>query len=436
MRKSLTLVLMLILVLGITGIALATANPFSDVPPGHWSYSAIQKLVAAKIIDCEEGAFNGDRTVTRYEMAAITATAVAHMDKANAEQKTLINKLITEYKDELKKMNVRVSNLEEKTSRFAITGSARLKLDDATHAGTDNFGGVSSDLTYTANDNQHFAVDMTATYKIGAGWFLKYENLWERSIKYPNNTDADTFEYLQNEGIQSYVTGPIGAGNLSLGRVSYAPAYGLVYNRQASGAHYTWGNDVKTTITWARTNYDAVLRGAAISVAVNQNTNAKLAYEGIRYGGSEESGDYSGGKIWIDDGYNYYAPENGVYWEAGFDTKVADNLKVTLVGAKSNVVSNYSNKAYLAQLKYREADTKVVGSGDVFAEYRKIPTKAVYDRGSSNDYYCIDFKGIRLGFDYVISPNTKFTAVYMNGKDADTETVDLRLYRGQFEWFF
>ena len=241
---------------------------------------------------------------------------------------------------------------------------------------------------------------------------------------------------MQNEGIQSFVTGPIGGGTLYLGRISYAPAYGLAYNRQASGANYTWGDNTKTTLTWARTNYDAVLRGATISVAVNKDTNVRLAYEGIRYGGSDESGDYSGGKIWIDDGYNYYAPENGIYWEAGFDTKVAKNLKFTFAGTKSNIVSEYSNKAYFAQLKYKEVNTKIVGSSDVFAEYRKIPTKAVYDRGSSNDYYCIDFKGVKLGFEYVVLPNTKVTAVYMDGKDADTGKTDLKLYRGQFEWFF
>lgn len=40
----------LVLALGISGTALA-ANPFSDVPAGHWAYAAVAKLAAAGIVD-------------------------------------------------------------------------------------------------------------------------------------------------------------------------------------------------------------------------------------------------------------------------------------------------------------------------------------------------------------------------------------------------
>ena len=61
-----TLVLAMAMVLGVTASVYAT-NPFSDVPAGHWSYSAVERLAAAGIIDgYGNGSFGGDRLMTRY----------------------------------------------------------------------------------------------------------------------------------------------------------------------------------------------------------------------------------------------------------------------------------------------------------------------------------------------------------------------------------
>ena len=54
--------------------ARAPATPFADVPADHWAYQAIQSLSADGLIDgYPDGSFNGDRPLTRYEMAAIVA---------------------------------------------------------------------------------------------------------------------------------------------------------------------------------------------------------------------------------------------------------------------------------------------------------------------------------------------------------------------------
>ena len=54
------------------------ANPFRDVPAGHWAYDSISKLAAAGIIEgYGEDTFRGDRLMTRYEMAQIVAKDLA-----------------------------------------------------------------------------------------------------------------------------------------------------------------------------------------------------------------------------------------------------------------------------------------------------------------------------------------------------------------------
>ena len=102
MKKS--LVLAMAMALGVTASAYA-ANPFSDVPAGHWAYDNISKLAAAGVIEgYGDDTFRGDRLMTRYEMAQIVAKAMAK--GAN------VDRLAAEFADELDALGVRVAALE------------------------------------------------------------------------------------------------------------------------------------------------------------------------------------------------------------------------------------------------------------------------------------------------------------------------------------
>lgn len=104
------------------------ANPFVDVPTDSWAYKSVVELADAGIIQGVDGSyFQGDRNITRYEAAEMTAKAMAHMDKASVEQRALINKLADEYADELNSLGVRVSNLENKVGNVKLTGDARIR---------------------------------------------------------------------------------------------------------------------------------------------------------------------------------------------------------------------------------------------------------------------------------------------------------------------
>ena len=117
MKKS--LVLAMAMALGVTASAYA-ANPFSDVPAGHWAYDSINKLAAAGVIEgYGDTTFGGDKLMTRYEMAQIVAKAMAK--GAN------VDKLAAEFADELDNLGVRVANLEKKADNVKITGEVRFK---------------------------------------------------------------------------------------------------------------------------------------------------------------------------------------------------------------------------------------------------------------------------------------------------------------------
>ena len=120
MKKS--LVLAMAMALGVTASAYA-ANPFSDVPAGHWAYDAVNKLAAEGVVDgYPDGTYGGDKLMTRYEMAQIVAKAMAK--GAN------VDKLAAEFADELDSLGVRVANLEKKADNVKVTGEIRYSYRD------------------------------------------------------------------------------------------------------------------------------------------------------------------------------------------------------------------------------------------------------------------------------------------------------------------
>ncbi|MBP2665011.1 MAG: S-layer protein [Firmicutes bacterium] len=110
MNKRLVVVLALVLAIVFAGTAFAATNPFVDVPKGHWAYDAVSRLAQDGVIMGDSATvFNGGKVVTRYEMAKVVANAVSKMDKANAEDQALIEKLSKEFAEELANLNVRVT---------------------------------------------------------------------------------------------------------------------------------------------------------------------------------------------------------------------------------------------------------------------------------------------------------------------------------------
>ena len=125
MKKS--LLLAVALSLGISASALA-ANPFSDVPAGHWAYDSINKLAAAGVIEgYGDSTFGGDKLMTRYEMAQIVAKAMA--------KGASVDKLAAEFASELDNLGVRVAGLEKKSDNIRFWGMFRPRYEFSHRSG-------------------------------------------------------------------------------------------------------------------------------------------------------------------------------------------------------------------------------------------------------------------------------------------------------------
>lgn len=120
MKRNVVLAMAMALGIGVQTSALA-ANPFSDVPAGHWAYGAVAKLAAEGVVDgYPDGTFKGNQTMTRYEMAQIVAKALAKGAIGTDD------KLVGEFADELDHLGVRIAKLEKNADNVKITGNNRI----------------------------------------------------------------------------------------------------------------------------------------------------------------------------------------------------------------------------------------------------------------------------------------------------------------------
>ena len=148
MKKSVVLILVLIFAVGVAATGLAASDKsFSDVPLGHWAYDSVIKLAKAGLIEgYSDNTFHGDRTISRYEFAFITARALDNYQKADAENRRLIDTLSAEFNTELNRLNARIAKVEAKQNTW-VSGDTRFRfVSDSPSAagahkvhGSDNF---------------------------------------------------------------------------------------------------------------------------------------------------------------------------------------------------------------------------------------------------------------------------------------------------------
>ena len=235
MKKS--LVLAMAMALGVTASAYA-ANPFSDVPAGHWAYDSISKLAAAGVIEgYGDDTFRGDRLMTRYEMAQIVAKAMAK--GAN------VDKLAAEFADELDALGVRVAALEKKADNVKITGQVRW-----------HYASVRGDAGIATNKGSFQHQLRTRIFLTG-----KVNDNWDYVTMLENRSNKG--DYLGDEGTntqRAYLQGRLGGVKVTAGRYHFDDITGgNEYSNRADGIQIAYGSKVKlgayvhklATIDWA-----------------------------------------------------------------------------------------------------------------------------------------------------------------------------------------
>ena len=390
MKKS--LVLAMAMALGVTASAYA-ANPFSDVPAGHWAYDSINKLAAAGVIEgYGDSTFGGDKLMTRYEMAQIVAKAMAK--GAN------VDKLAAEFADELDTLGVRVANLEKKADNVKVTGELRYKYmskkDDA-------------------NDGQSFENDLRSriwvTGQINDDWSYTgmIENTQDFYGESANKGDEDT------SFARAYVEGKIGGLNVTAGRYNAFLANGNIYDDKVDGAEVSYGDKVKVT----------GFAGKATEV------------DGGNYAGGELAGAF--GDLNLAAGYVNYKDLNkddigkgldNAIWYVGADYTMGD-VNLSGMYLKGDMSYNDVDKKVLDDdgwtvgLAYKGAEATEVGSWGLFANYYDLGGQTyIAHTTDANTFDGDGFKGYGVGANYTFAKNIVGTVAYYDTENKLNSKVD------------
>ncbi|TBR59750.1 hypothetical protein BLD44_018355 [Mastigocladus laminosus UU774] len=105
-------------------------NQLQDVTPDHWAYEALRNLVEKYqcISGDTEGNFNGNRAMTRYEFAAALDNCLLKLGRsinslsnkfATQEDLAILQRLQTEFTQELQAITAKIDTLEYKTASIA-----------------------------------------------------------------------------------------------------------------------------------------------------------------------------------------------------------------------------------------------------------------------------------------------------------------------------
>lgn len=231
MKKTLTAAITTALVIGAASTTFAAANPFTDVPTGHWSYDAVAKLAQDGVIEgYGDGTFRGDKAITRYEMAQMVAKAMAKSD-VSAADKAAIDKLAAEYSAELNNLGVRVGELENKVDNVKWGGKARLR--------TENREVKENGVKTTDVSPSHTYFDLWASAKINADWTAKAEYESEHSMR----TGLGNQEKTNTSKI--FVEGKLFGADATIGKFGAFSKDGFVIDKAVSGAQFKFGNELK-----------------------------------------------------------------------------------------------------------------------------------------------------------------------------------------------
>ena len=401
MKKS--LVLAMAMALGVTASAYA-ANPFSDVPAGHWAYDSINKLAAAGVIEgYGDSTFGGDKLMTRYEMAQIVAKAMAK--GAN------VDKLAAEFADELDNLGVRVANLEKKADNVKITGETRYRYWDYDRA---------NNKKDTSKDALRSRIWVTGA--INDDW--SYKGMLENIQTFQHSNAGEETTKFQ----RAYVTGKLGGLAVQAGRYGFTDfTGGNIYDTRMDGAQLAYGKDVKLTVGAGKAaDYDG-LDAEKVKKANNGSVADNMYYANL------------GAKIGVvDANVGYYKFEDvtalsddNKIWTAGVAFPVLKDLKLSAVYLKSDV-DTYNKKAidddgYVIGLDYKGAKAGVAGSYGIFAKYydQAAGTFVAHTMEGENFGVAADgFKGYMVGANYTFAKNIVGAVKYfdLEGKKGDDET--------------
>ena len=393
MKKS--LVLAMAMALGVTASAYA-ANPFSDVPAGHWAYDAVNKLAAEGVVDgYPDGTYGGDKLMTRYEMAQIVAKAMAK--GAN------VDKLAAEFADELDSLGVRVANLEKKADNVKITGEVRASYRDVDTdaAGHDGHEGLLRSRLWVNG-------------QINEDW--SYTGMFENNQDFGNKTGDEKIDFAR-----AYVEGRVGGLDVVAGRYNEVAFSGNILDANLDMAKVSYGDKIKVS---------ALAGKAYDSVEVDEEAKKLVDSDDRIYIGSIEAalGD-------VDAYVGYFKTNSNMdkeIWNVGASYGFGDFTLSAEYMRGDKEYENAGKDGWWADLAWKGAEADTPGSYGIHAGYYDQSPSAYINPTTDAEYFDDGYKGWNVGVSYTFAKNIVGMVNYWDMEsqttNEDAQTIFSELY--------
>ena len=413
------------LVVGMTSTSFA-ANPFSDVPENHWAYRSVEKLRSEGIIEgYGDDTYQGDKHITRFEMAQMVAKALALTPRTNisTSSRVELDKLSAEFQEELENLGVRIDELEKNSDKVKWTGKIEYTY---TKTKTDPY--KTGKEKSTAN-GAVFRLEPTA--EVNENWTANARLDAEGDMKNDTTTDV-TLKRVWAEGDYEKF-------NVKLGKFEFfTNENGLVWDTEISGAAVTLGNKWKFTALGGRIATDGV-GGGILGEFDNDADNSDVIGANLQY--DAEEGLFGGFGFYNvkDDDFktaNYSkggTSDKAEIWSANVGYAFGENLSLWGSYAQ-NSKADTEKYSWQTQLDYGTyGDNPEKGDWSVFGGYRRYGTNVSF--APTTDDVQAGTKGWFIGAMYAPFKNVGVGARYFKGKYI-TNGGDADNLWGRVELFF
>lgn len=410
--------------LGMAGSALAAdADSFGDVPKDHWAYEALDYLAKDGVIEgYADGTFQGNRTMTRYEMASIVAKAMQKTNLGLADE-AVLEKLEKEYGGELATLRKQV---DENTKQIAENKSAieRVNLHGfvRTQWDSDNIKGADQDQ----KDRNRFYMNLYGDFKVSDHWTARFQS--ETNRHYAGNT-ARNATHKGSDGSDTgtiqrvWVDGTFGKGGwVSIGRTWRGLGFqNVLQGGETDGVQFGYPinkNGLQASGFYMAPSWDGAdysFYGAAMFGPVGHNFDINVAYAKL----NKE-------KNWIG--------SNGYVISAA--TNIAKNLRLTGDYVRTNADENNTSKA--VRLEYKGTKLNVPGSFGIYTRYIDYGDKGMI--GGDDEWGSLqkDSRGWIFGVKYVPWKNIEWETLYETAqtKASTADSYTRKLFRTQMDFHF
>ena len=434
-KKKTALLALAFAALSATAFAADGADSFSDVPKDHWSYEALDYLAKNGVIEgYADGTFQGNRTMSRYEMAAITARA---MQASNLDigARSVLEKLEKEYGSELATLRAQVEqNTEdikknrEAIERFKVHGFVRTQYDYDKNTDADT-------LDRSAN---RFYMDLRLDMKVNDIWTVKaqsetnrhYNDGHLRSENAMNDNAQQTWSGHDGNFQRIWVEAQQDGRWLNLGRAWRGLGFqNVLFGNESDG--FQFGIPIKGTNLTASGFWMAStgagnkesLYGVGLWGAVGHNFDINVAYAKSSLGKNES---YTSGLI---DHYEADPVTHRVFpvyrdndrtnmrsygYVVSAATNVAKNVRV--IGDYVQTDADEQNKSVALRLNYKGTKLDDVGSFGVYARYVRYGANGWLAGDDEWGSTWNGTKGWIVGFKYVPWKNVEWETLFSRQK--------------------